>query len=580
LDGILSIFRLLKNIDLGITIALIDKLIFYINKKRKKVLPKISPTKTIFIGLLIKDRPRELRKCLDSLLFSLRSADNFDVRIFLFDDGSTDIDTLSILNSTKTANPSFGITLLSRKKSNNSWSDAHNWAVSTMLKHETENTLIGTCDSDVIFTPNWISDFVEWCNYLRNCPKNRAINFSAFNSNQTEFHRVIREAQIAGYKYLEKHRVGGVHLFSFSQDLRIKGPFKRSISWKGRHLKNFDDESRETRKLNIICLLNATLVERHFEHQISESLLDKNRPVALSSHTFALNLPNGDWFKAYGLDRDSTLGLIQSNPVELHDKSAYASVTAAIPVGVNDLSTVHLAVSSLQSALEHELKMTYLITSTSFFSYLKQLNLENVTLIDERDILEPDKYRENSSWIYQQFLKWSTVLYLNTDTLVVDADTLLFKAPRNNFQLYELNVDENVHRPYRFLIEDIFGFFSEYPYSFVTHSQLINLDILKALINVIEERLGSCWLDGITNRLKFSSNFQFSEYDTYGLFAERYYRNRLIINYAFNISLGRKYCTNIQEIREKFSKKCNSVSYHWYLPKNYYPYVGWRDISR
>jgi hypothetical protein len=571
-----QILLTLKSHRFHLFISLFDRFILKVNSIAIRKLPKHTFTNAIAIAILIKDRPESLKICLNSLGYSLKLvSSDLKIKIYLFDDGSKDDSVQEIIESFISVNSTYNIQVFKRSISENSWSSSHNWAVENILGDLLDNTLVGTCDSDLIFTPNWIDFFVIWCNAVRSQTSSRVIYFSAFNSNQILFHKVLSKKIIHNVSYLEKHRIGGAHLFFFSNDYRIKGPYKKSRMKNNSHILNFDDESRETRKINRKGLLSASLENSLVEHQLSTSLLNQNRPNAVVQNTYALNLPRSDWYKSFDLQRDSTIGLLQRNPLELLNTSDSDKIIAGIPVGKNDLDLVRVCIDSLQHFYSSNLKSVFLVTNKKYFNFLRNLVGTDIALYDERDFVPHIDFKEHSNWLLQQILKWNMVLLIKESLLIVDADTILLKKLQINSYKNEFRVDEFVHFPYRNMVKQLLNFSDFYPFSFVTHHQFVQFDLLSSLISSIEDNHNDIWHNVVRRIHSPKSSVKFSEYDTYGLFVNSYHKENLIINYGFNLPLGRKYFDEFTTLFRTYANQYDSLSFHWYLPRKHFQIPGW-----
>jgi hypothetical protein len=239
----------------------------------------------MYIGILVKDRPTELMNLYMSIQNSLMKLSK-KVHIYIFDDESTNSMTLETIEMILKKHPN--IVRIRRNHSNNSWNSAHNWAINNLFNlSKNDFDIIGTVDSDMVFTSNWIEVIKESVINL-NLKYDLPVQYiSIFNSDDQIFHRWKRVIEIEGVKYVIKLRMGGATLFFLKKNFKLYSKSRYGES--GKHLNNLDDESRMTRKLLLQGLYCASTFESYAEHLPLNSILNISRKVRVSP-TRALNL--------------------------------------------------------------------------------------------------------------------------------------------------------------------------------------------------------------------------------------------------------------------------------------------------
>lgn len=186
----------------------------------------------------------------------------------------------------------------------------------------------------------------------------------------------------------------------------------------------------------------------------------------------------------------------------------------------------------------------YIITNRCFFFYFKKakesINLP-ITLLDEDTLLENVSFKSiedlqkvkterNIGWFYQQFLKmgFAQTQYAQSDYyLIWDADTLPLK-PLNFFENGKplLTLKEEYHKPYFETINKLFGLKKSNEKSFIAENMLINVEIMKEIIQAIEKNDaidGNNWFEKIIFSLHPNYKNDFSEFETYGTYVTNYY---------------------------------------------------------
>lgn len=544
---------------------LIDRFCFTISIFNVRKLNKIKTNGALFIGILCKDRPIYLEKCLNSLKNSIseNSQVGLPVNIFLFDDASSDAWTKKIISEFEFNSSNCNVFKYWRENSENTWASSYNWAISQMLKIGKSGDLIGTCDSDVIFSSDWIDKFVIWARGVRTNKDSKVTYFSAFNSSDYIFHKAVGKKNINGIKYIEKVRMGGCHYFSFYDDLISDKGFPRSLFFKGKAISGFDDESRKTRQMALRGKLNASLATSLVEHLGSDSILNEFREEKVSKPIYGLNLNLRADLRQLNLIRENSLGLIQAD--SLRSSVPKNDFSLMVPVGPKDLAIADKSISTAINCLEINDKDVYILSSSEIFESIARKMPGNAIHLNE----EGFKVNGIAPWINQQLMKWSSVEAIDSKTLILDADTFILNSEilGNNTENLLLVNDEVVGK-YRNLISHLLGIRKFSPYSFVTHHQIVHPRIINQIKRDISERHAAGFVEVIKRALEANPNFSLSEYELYGQYiVNNGYEYRL--EFSFNRSLGRNFINEIKVLNQLWNRDFDSLSFHWYLPKDY-----------
>lgn len=231
----------------------------YSLKKRLNKKPKIG------IAVLVWERPEYLEQCLDSL-FETNLYD-YDVTFLLNDDGSKDPKVKQIME--KPRDPKYKIIRNYTEKGHNSWGAAFNKAIRKLMEIDNFD-IVGTCDSDSYFNKEWLDQSIKIFLWAKEHHKDhKLIKFSAFNSSDFEFHRVLGSYDSPFGKFVVKERMGDVNNMFFTEDLRKVGFFEESK----------DDETLKTEFFKEHRLRYFSTQTSYVEHNGMESLLNQWRPV-------------------------------------------------------------------------------------------------------------------------------------------------------------------------------------------------------------------------------------------------------------------------------------------------------------
>ena len=248
-------------------------------------------------------------------------------------------------------------------------------------------------------------------------------------------------------------------------------------------------------------------------------------------------------------------------------------IDVVIPVAHKDMEILPYCINSIQEHVKHPINKIFIISSktddiTTF------CNTNNCTFIEEDTILPINKKgikykvgtKDRSGWLFQQLLKLSGDTISTLDNyLIVDADTVYIRHrvfEQNNKTIFDIS--DEYHYSYFETYKKLLGSNIFLPASFTNHNMLINISVLKELKKKIEKRNQLKWYQAIlTNIDKKESSF-ISEQETYGTYMFQNYRNKMILEYWFNLSLKRAKISNIKNLKRILSPFYKSLSFHSY----------------
>jgi len=255
--------------------------------------------------------------------------------------------------------------------------------------------------------------------------------------------------------------------------------------------------------------------------------------------------------------------------------SSKTKIDVIIPVAYKDMGTLPYCTNSIQEHVRHPINKIFIIASNSeeiktFCNTNGHIFIDEDTVlpINKKDIIYSVGLVDRSGWLFQQLLK------LNGDTisaldnyLIVDADTVYIR-PRvfeyNNKTIFDISGLSLGHYPYfeiykKLLKSDIF-----LPASFTSHNMLVNTSVLKELKNNIEKRNNLKWYEAILKNIDKKEKSSVSEQEIYGCYMFQNYRDRMILEYWFNLSLKRVEISNIKNLARTLSPFYKSLSFHHY----------------
>lgn len=242
----------------------------------------IRPDYKIGMAVLAHNRPEILDLCLDSLFQT--NLHNYDITFLIQDDGSTDPKVREIIE--KERDPQYKIIRDYTPKGHNSWGAAFNKAIHKLLEID-DFDIIGTCDSDAYFHPEWLDQTLKICLWAKKNHKSQILGpFSSFNSSDYIFHQILGTYTSPFGNYVVKKRMGALNYFFFKDDFLKLGYFPEDK----------DDETLMTAKFDKLKVRNFCTETSYIEHFGRISILDKWRPTAVGDNAaFAVKLARDGW---------------------------------------------------------------------------------------------------------------------------------------------------------------------------------------------------------------------------------------------------------------------------------------------
>ena len=496
---------------------------------------EIQPDYKIGMAVLAHERPEYLELCLETLFRT--NLYNYDITFLLQDDGSLDPRVREIID--KPRNPQYKIIRIFNPKGNNSWGAAFNCAIKKLLEIN-DFDIVGTCDSDAIFHPEWLDQTMKICLWAKENHHEHVLGpFSSFNSSDYKFHKILGTYPSPYGNFVVKRRMGALNYFYFTKDLLKLGFYNEGK----------DDETKMTALFNRKGVRNFCTETSYVEHVGQQSILNQWRPVAVKAAVYGMNLVEEGWGDE--LVKADTLGYyryVKKNISFGEGVDSDKKIDVLITAINKDLITLPLVIENLRKHLKHPIGSIYIISPDD--QEIKRLCAEtncinvpenSVLPIDKNDINYYPKGIDRNGWLFQQFLKLSGDSISSREFFyVIDADTLL-ACPQvfivNNKTLL-LHSDEH-HHPYFEMYKKLFGTFPSTNLSFVAHQMMFSSKRLKELKNNIEKMHHKTWYQAIIDHLDLSQLSAFSEYETYGQWMLQNHPDEIIREYWFNRAVPR-----------------------------------------
>ena len=517
----------------------------------------VSNNPKIGFAILSYERPEYLEICLDTLFNT--NLYEYDITFLIQDDGSSDPLVKEIIN--KKRNPKYKIIRYFNAKGHNSWGAAFNKAMKSLLDIDNFD-IIGSCDSDALFHPEWLHKTLQIAIWAKNNEKKYSLShFSSFNSSDADFHRVLEKRNTPFGDYLVKKRMGALNTLIFTNDFKKLGFYSESK----------DDETLMTQKFLKLGVRYFCTDKSYIEHIGHLSILNQWRPTPVKSAVYGLNLVSNGWGPE--LTKVATLGYYKfvkkSQTYNIKTKSNI-KVDILIPTIEKDLFTLDFVLDSINKNFFHDIGNIFLISpeSNSILALCDKYNCKHI-IEDDLGLVNKDNIQyfvngvNRTGWIYQQLIKLSADSICNENYIfVLDSDTILTSP-----QIFQINskstllCSDEFHIPYFETFYKLFGYKAQSSISFVSHQIFFKRERLIEMKNEIEKRHNMPWYNAVISVLDKNEASSFSEYETYANWMLINYPDELNIEYYFNKT---SFSTDVSKVLNNLSSEIRSCSFHSY----------------
>ncbi|MHC4213107.1 MAG: glycosyltransferase, partial [Planctomycetota bacterium] len=408
----------------------------------------------IAMAVLAHERPEYLEICLNSL-FETRLYD-YDITFLLQDDGSSDPRVREIIE--KQRDPKYKIVRYFTDKGHNSWGGAFNKAMRKLLDID-DFDIIGSCDSDAMFHPEWLDQTMKVCLWAKANHKEHSLGpFSSFNSSDYKFHKILGTGRSPHGDYVVKERMGALNYFYFRDDLLKLGFFAE----------HEDDETLMTEKFKALGVRNFCTKTSYVEHIGQYSVLGQWRPRFNIFGAFAMNLAKGDW---------------PSNLSTEHGVTSDIPIDVLIPFEHCNIDNLDLVVKSVRQNLRHPIGQIILVGPSSdkvdavcSETGCRFVSEDNIFKFNKTKITHIVNGQDRSAWLFAQLVKLAGDSICTQDHfLVLNGDTVLTRP-----QVFELEGKtlllhtEDHHHGYFGLYKELFGIEASTPLPFSSPHMLFN----------------------------------------------------------------------------------------------------------
>ncbi len=248
-------------------------------------------------------------------------------------------------------------------------------------------------------------------------------------------------------------------------------------------------------------------------------------------------------------------------------------IDVVIPTISKDYALLETVTASLE-AIADQINAIYIVSSSNA-ELEKFCALHGYRFIDERQVLgygrEKISYRvdgiDRSGWLLQQLLKLAGDTFVEQDNyFVIDSDTVLLNPHQlidgNNFTFFQ---SEEWHEPYFRTFKKMFGYPTRNTLSFTSHMMIFDRQFLKEMKEELEQKHGHSWDSVYRSMIDQTEASCISDYDTYANWVLIHYPERVHQIPFYNQALSRTALQPLDELKQKYGKQYNSLSFHSYL---------------
>jgi hypothetical protein len=252
------------------------------------------------------------------------------------------------------------------------------------------------------------------------------------------------------------------------------------------------------------------------------------------------------------------------SPLGTHTKT---KISVVIPCHPKDSALMSFVLSGLEKNCLNQITEVIIISPSRLPSTLE--SKFKLRFLEDSDVLDSELLATIKSifpsqqfgWVVQQVLKIRCALKfsLNENTLIIDSDTVLIKPTLFVFDNYQtLSITREYHRQYVKQYQNFSNCNFDTGFSYVTHYQLWQRDILETLWG--DDRLND-WL----NAADLSSISSISEYHSYGSHLIQNFPDRFSYSEWGNAEMSRSLVDDLdyESISQAFPN-ARSVSIHSY----------------
>lgn len=261
--------------------------------------------------------------------------------------------------------------------------------------------------------------------------------------------------------------------------------------------------------------------------------------------------------------------------------SSKTKIDVVIPAIDKDFETLQYVIDSIRKFVMHPIGKIYIISPSNSEKIKEMCQLKRCEFVDENTVLPTTKkdisYRpkddsspdgiDRSGWVFQQLLKWGADQICEQEYFLITESDTIFIRPRifeyKGKVIIPCSTDP-CHIPYFKSYEKLLGEKIEPIFNFTSHHSLFQKKVLKQLKKAIQNHCGAIWYKAIIDNLDDKEISSVSDYETYGQFLYSHFRNKVILEHWFNLSLKRGDLKKIEKLEKIHGNDFKAISFHSY----------------
>lgn len=256
-------------------------------------------------------------------------------------------------------------------------------------------------------------------------------------------------------------------------------------------------------------------------------------------------------------------------------------IDIVIPSIDKDCETLGYVLDSIRKFIRHPIGKIFIISPANSTKIKQLCLLKNCVFVDEDTLLPITKKDisyspsntefpsglDRSGWVFQQLLKWAADRICDQEYFLITESDTIFIRPR----IFEFRgkiiipcCTDPCHLPYFHMYQQLLGQKITPIYNFTSHHSLFQKKILQKLKNDIEQNCGVVWYMAIIKNLDPHEMSSTSDYENYGQYLYSHYRNKVILEHWFNLSMPRRDLKNVAKLAKENAPNYKAISFHSY----------------
>jgi hypothetical protein len=154
-----------------------------------------------------------------------------------------------------------------------------------------------------------------------------------------------------------------------------------------------------------------------------------------------------------------------------------------------------------------------------------------------------------SRWLYQQFLKilcFKVIEDLTESFVMVDSDTIFLRDVSFDPMSFQYSIAPDYHIPYEHPIKSLLGI-ETLGYSCINHHMIFNKSKLQLMIDDVEKRFNTNFIDAVLSIIDYNEASCFSEWDLYANYMIKNHPNYCVHRQLKWVDIG--YIPNKSQIK-------------------------------